>query len=170
MAEVILITEEAFKVLTPVGGNVDFDKIAPFLKTSQMIYLQDKVGTNLLEKVKNLTESGQIDNPINAHYKELRDVYMVPILAWSACADFIRNHAFEVNNQGVVRNSPENTFLPEMAEVNVLAQHLDDKAAYQVRRMTDFIVFRSTDFPEFFTNSNGKVYPRYGANRSPWKL
>jgi hypothetical protein len=170
MAELILCSEETFRILTPVGGSVDFDKVVPFLKMAQTIYLQDKVGTNLLVKVKELTESGDIDLPGNAHYKVLRDEYMTPILAFAAAGDFIKRHAIEITNLGVFRNSPENAFLPEMSEVATYAQDMADKASYMVSRMNDYIIYRATEFPEFYNNSNGNVYPRYGAKRTPWAL
>jgi len=156
--------------LTTIGGNVDFDKIVPFINESQTIYLQDKTGTNLLKKVIELIDTNEIDQPQNADYKFLLTEYMTPIVAYNAAANFVRSHAITVENAGVLRNQPIDTFVPEMSVVDVHAQRFNDVCAYIVNRMIEHITFNANKYPEYFTNTGGDVFPRYGTQRTPWKL
>ena len=51
MAQVLLVRRQDILKLTPINGNVDTDKITPFIKSAQDIHIQDILGTKLFEKL-----------------------------------------------------------------------------------------------------------------------
>lgn len=166
----ILTNREQFMTLVPFDGNLDWDKIVPHLITAQRIWIQDKTGTKLLEKLIELVESGQINDSGNEKYKYILDTFIEPMLCYQAGAEVVRWHAFNVANEGVLRNNPVDTFAPSIPEVNVLAQSLNDKAGYLAIRFTSYMAFYSVQFPEWNSNVTPDVFPRYGAKRTGWLL
>ena len=51
MSYVLFISEEKLKNSTAIGGAVDMDFILPYLKTSQRIYLEPKLGTRYIRGI-----------------------------------------------------------------------------------------------------------------------
>ena len=54
MAEVLLISRTDLVKHTALNGNIDTDKFIQFIAIAQSIHIQQYLGTNLLEKLKNL--------------------------------------------------------------------------------------------------------------------
>ena len=71
MSEALLINRADIMRLTGINGNIDLDKILPHVKTAQDIHLQTIIGTNLLDKLKQLVTDGELDDPANEDYKTL---------------------------------------------------------------------------------------------------
>ena len=54
-----------------MDGNIDTDKILPFIKLSQELEIKNITGTALYDKISSLITSGDIDLSENAKYKTL---------------------------------------------------------------------------------------------------
>jgi len=52
MAEVLLISNKDLVKFTALNGNIDADKTIHFIKIAQDIYIQQYLGSNLLNKLK----------------------------------------------------------------------------------------------------------------------
>ena len=76
-----------------LDGNIDTDKMLPFIKLAQEIHIQNYLGTSLYDKLSSLITSGDIDLGTNAKYKTLLNDYVVPMLIWYSQVDFIPFHA-----------------------------------------------------------------------------
>lgn len=80
MAEVLLITRDDVVRFTAMNGNVDTDNFIQWIKVAQDIHIQNYIGTDLLDKIKTLIISGDIDEVQYASYQHLVTVYLKPML------------------------------------------------------------------------------------------
>ena len=90
-----------------MDGNVDTDKFIQFIKLAQEIHIQNYVGTELYNKISSLITSGEIDDAVNAKYKNLLNDYIVPMLIWFSQVDYIPFAAYSIRNGGVYKHSSE---------------------------------------------------------------
>lgn len=152
---VLLVTKEDIFKYTSLKGNVDVDKITPFVKVAQDIEVQGILGTELYQKV--LTDV--MNNTLTGNYSVLVLQYVQPMLIHYAMADFLLFHGYEISNAGIVRNSPENTVLPEKSELDTLVKRERDIAETYRNRAVDYLVYYPQYFPEYTANQNNGQYP-----------
>jgi len=151
MAQVLLVRRQDILKLTPINGNVDTDKITPFIKSAQDIHIQDILGTKLFEK---LIDGVQNDN-LTADYNTLLVTYVQPVLCHLAAADFYLFHGYEIANGGIFRHQSENSTTPSKNEIDALVQRQKDIGDHYRRRLLDFLNFEApSKYPEYYTNTN----------------
>lgn len=156
MAQVLLVRREDILKLTPINGNVDTDKITPFIKSAQDIHIQDILGTKLLDKL----IAGIAASNLNATYTALLTEYVQPVLCHLAAADFYTFHGYEIANGGIYRHVSENSMTPAKEEIDSLVQRQRDIADHYRRRLLDHLSFEaSTLYPEYYTNNNDDMHP-----------
>jgi hypothetical protein len=98
MAYVLFISEERLKDSTTVGLNVDTSLLLPYIKQSQKLYCETKLGTNLTQKLKDLIIAGTVNNVGNEAYATLLNDYiaeMLPSYALYMALPFLR---FKIEN------------------------------------------------------------------------
>ena len=101
---VLFISEEKLKNSTAIGGAVDMDFILPYLKTSQRIYLEPKLGTDLFEALQTKITAGSLTGA----YKTLVEDYIMDTLvhfAFYQCLPFLR---VRISNNGIGVKTSEN--------------------------------------------------------------
>ena len=76
MAQVLFIKVQDLKKNTIIDGNVDVDKILPYIKISQEIHIQNFLGTKLYEQI----ETKITNNNLTGHYLTLVNNYVQPAL------------------------------------------------------------------------------------------
>lgn len=152
---VLLVTKEDIFKYTSLKGNVDVDKVTPFVKVAQDIEVQGILGTELYQRV--LTDV--MNNTLTGNYSVLVLQYVQPMLIHYAMADFLLFHGYEISNAGIVRNSPENTVLPEKSELDTLVKRERDIAETYRNRAVDYLVYYPQYFPEYTANQNNGQYP-----------
>ena len=80
MAYVLFISEERLKDSTTIGLNVDTELLLPYIKQSQKLYVETKLGTDLNNKLKDLIQLGTVNNVGNEAYATLLNDYIAEIL------------------------------------------------------------------------------------------
>lgn len=153
-----------------LDGNIDTDKMLPFIKLAQEIHIQNYLGTSLYDKLSSLITSGDIDLGINAKYKTLLNDYVVPMLIWYSQVDFIPFHAFQIRNGGIYKHTSETASTVGKTEVDFLVAKAQEKADWYSRRFIDFMAFNQSDYPEYTDNSNDDISPSYDATFNGWVL
>jgi hypothetical protein len=63
--DILLIDKELIFKYTQLGGNVDVDKIYPFVKIAQDIQVQELLGTKLYRYILTQVENGYIDGQLS---------------------------------------------------------------------------------------------------------
>lgn len=145
-----LVTREEILQRTPIGGNVDQDKIVPHIITAQDIELQTVLGTNLYEAV------------LAGSYPLLLDDYIKPMLVHYIAANFYLFHTFEIANGGIYKHQSENSFTAPINEVDRLSEQQKAKAVHYRERLVSHLCWDSSKYPEYISNTEDGMYPRRG--------
>lgn len=153
--DVLLVTKEDVVKFSSLSGNFDFDKLSPFIKVAQDIEVQELLGTLLYRKV--LTDVK--NNTLAGNYQTLVLQYIQPMLIHYAMSDLMLFHGYEINNAGILRNNPENTLVPEKAEIDMLVKRQRNIAETYRTRLLDYITYYPQYFPEYTANQNAGEYP-----------
>ena len=147
MAEVLLISETFVKEVLSISENVAGQYIRPSIREAQDIALRNIIGDCLLQRLKDLVASGEIEDTENAAYKALADIERY-FLAYSACVGIAQRVSFKIANAGVVKTPDERVDVadqPDMAKVQFFYQSKADSLAFDLER---WILERRGSFPE----------------------
>jgi len=159
MAYVLFISEDKLKDSTSISLNVDPEFLLPFIKQSQKLYVETKLGTDLNQKLKDLIIAGTINNPANANYKTLLDTYigdMLPNFALYHAIPFLR---FKIENGNIYSKTSENGVALTTEEAQHLRSEVLNTGEYYMERMIEYIKNNISLFPEYNTNSGADVSP-----------
>jgi len=159
MAKTLLITTDDIKKFTPIGGNVDTDKIIPLLITEQDTNIQSLLGTELLEKVQSDIDA----STLTGEYATLVNDYVKPTLYWGAFSIYLSFAPFTIGNGGLYQHRSENSDSVSLDDAQRLAKIARDKANYYRERCEDYLCFKQSELPEYNQNTNEDVYPTRGA-------
>ena len=160
----LLITREELLERTPLGGNIDNDKITPHILTAQDIHVQNILGTKLYDDIVLQVEDGSIagDNLL------LWEKYIKPVLCHYAASDFYLFHAYTIANGGVYRHQSENSFTPDLSEVQVLHDEQKNKAVHYRSMIVDFLCHYSYKYPAYTEYQEAGLYPDRGIADNQW--
>lgn len=147
MANVFLISEQTIKQNSVINDNVESAPIYQAIVTAQDIYLQELIGTKLLNKIKDLVTTGDIET--SADYKLLLDDYITPFLTFRVLSDIQFPLAFKNRNLGVVTTGDSNIYNAALKDVQVIAQHYENKASFFATRMSKYLCHNANKYPEY---------------------
>ena len=150
MAYVLFISEERLKDSTTIGLNVDPVLLLPYIKQSQKLYVETKLGTDLNQKLKDLIVAGTVNNVGNEAYATLLNDYiaeMLPSFALYMALPFLR---FKIENGNIYSKT---------SETQHLRNEVLNTAEYYMERMIDYIRNNTASFPEYSTNTGSDVRP-----------
>jgi len=151
-----------------LDGNINTDKFIMFIKTAQIIDIQQLMGTKLYD---GLTAAiPNIDQPANARWKTLLEDYIVDMLIWYAQVNYLPFAAYQVKNGGVFKHRSENSETVSKSEVDFLVEKARTNAEWYSRRFIDFMTFNQTTYPEYNSNVNDDIYPSYDSTFNGWVL
>ena len=159
MSYVLFISEAKLKDSTAINLNVDNEIILPYLRQSQKLYVETKLGTDLNNKLKDLIVAGTVGAVGNEAYKTLLDDYigdMLPNWALYHCIPFLR---FKVENGNIYSKTSETGNSLTTEESQHLREEIRNTAEYYTERMIDYICNNNSLFPEYSTNSGADVDP-----------
>jgi hypothetical protein len=155
---------------TPLGGNIDPDKIIPFVKTSQDKYILIILGTVLYDKLQTDIENGTL----TGIYRSLVNDYIVDTLVHYAMVEALPFLAYTIANGGIVKNvSSEQATSPSKNDIDFLLQKELGTAQFYAERLTDYLIAFSQNIPEYLetTGYSNNVYPDKGQQyRNGWVL
>lgn len=159
MIGVYLISEDTLKTETILNDNVSAEYFGPSIECAQEIYLQQLIGTSLLndlcEKVR--------DSRLNDDDKTLLDEYITPYLKFKVLAEVTLPIAFKYRNAGIVQTNNEYVYNTGLKDAQQLATHYDQRANFFAIRLTDWLCANSTKFPAYRSTTTGELSPNKGA-------
>ena len=159
MSYVLFISESKLKDSTAINLNVDVDLLLPYVRQSQKLYVETKLGTDLNQKLKDLIVAGTVNLPANAAYKTLLDDYigdMLPNWAFYHAIPFLR---FKIENGNIYSKTSETGNSLSTEESQHLREEVRNTAEYYTERMIDYICNNTSLFPEYSTNTGADVDP-----------
>lgn len=164
MAEALLVTRNDIVKFTALNGNVDTDNFIQWVKVAQDIHIQNYLGTNLLNKIK----EDIVNNDLSGDYLDLVVTYVKPMLIHWAMVEYLPFAAYTIANKGVYKHSSENATNVEKNEVDYLVEKEKNIAQHYTERFIDYMSFNQSLFPEYNNNSNGNMYPDTQNNYTGW--
>lgn len=148
MERVLLLDESLMKATLSIDDNLASGYIRPAIILAQDIYLEETVGTALMDKLKTCVKEKMKDGKdIPSEYKTLLDKVQ-KMLAHYATAYIIDNVSGKVSNAGVMRTEDEKL-------VSVSKDELTERKANEIHygdmyrgRLQRFLIANYNDYPE----------------------
>lgn len=150
MSKVYLISETTLKSETIINDNVGSEFIGPAIETAQDIYLQQFIGTMLLDKL----YDDVINETIDGIYKELLDDYITPYLKFKVLSEITVPLAYKYRNAGVVQPTANNYQQTTLKDAQLVANHYNLRADFFAERMNQFLCANAGQIPEYKSTRN----------------
>lgn len=145
---------------TSLSGNIDMDKITPFIKTAQDIHIQGLLGTKLYEKILGDIE----EDDLSTAYESFVLEYVKPVLIHYAVADFLAFHAYSVENGGIYKHSSDTGEIVSKSEVDRLVQKQRDIGDHYRDFLTKHLTLNNDLYPEYSEYQEEGMYPTNSNN------
>lgn len=165
---VMLISPQKVKSYGVINLNVNESEVGNAIRISQNIYLQDIIGTDLVEHMQELVYNkvkgtgSSIDDEENEAYKVLLDDYLVPVLVYRTAVELCTVMTLKIRNMGVVKNSDTNVQATSAGDVKYMAEYYETFFYDAVNKLMDFLCENKEAYeevPDGFCTCQRK--PRY---------
>lgn len=143
--KVYLISEDTLKNETILNDNVGSEYIGQAIETSQDIYLQEAIGSMLLDKLCVDVAGNKIEGP----YKTLLDDYITPFLKFKVLAEVVIPISYKYRNSGLTQVSNDHTINTTMRDATMVQNHYEQRATFYHQRLTKYLNTNSSQFPEY---------------------
>lgn len=153
---ILLINEDILKNETVLNDNVGAEFIKPAIETSQDIYLQQLIGTALLDKLYSLIENNTIGNEDNKKYKTLLDDYIISYLKYKVLSEITIPLAYKYRSSGVVQSLGDHYQQSTLRDATMVQNHYELRASFYAERMAKYL--KNNDFPEYGSTRDGADY------------
>lgn len=143
-----------------VGGNIDPEKIIPFVKTAQDKNILTTCGTVLYEFLQDKIEA----NTLAGDYITLVELYIKDCLVHYAVCEALPFLAYTIANGSIYKNTSEQAVSPSKNDIDFLLQKELQTAQFYNERLTTYLIANNNLYPQY-NQSNGKldnVYPDMG--------
>lgn len=154
MSKVFLISDVLLKEETIINDNLGSEYLNPAIETAQDIYLQQIIGTELLDKMYALVVTNQIIDDANKIYKELLDDYITPYLKFKVLSEITVPVSYKYRNAGVVQSTANNYQQTTLKDAQLVANHYDLRATFYAERLSKYLCANSDKFPEYKSTRN----------------
>jgi hypothetical protein len=143
--------------LTALNGNIDIDKLTPYVFQAQTIDIKRILRTDLYEKI----VSDYANNDLTGVYKTMYDDYIILILAYYTASYFISFGSYQIVNNGIMKMASEGTTAVEMKDVQFLSEKYKALGIGFESQLYDYL--QTIDIPEYDKNTGQKL-----KNKSNW--
>ncbi len=159
MAFALFVSRNDIIKNTPLNGEIDADKLIPFIRTAQEKYILNLLGTVLYDKLQSDIQSGSV----SGDYETLLQDYVKPTLIWYGCTEYIPFSSIDFKGSGAVKHLSEQSAAPTKNELDYLLSKALNNADYYATRMQDWLISTSNagGIPEYLqvTGDQTEVYP-----------
>lgn len=146
MADILLCNREDLMTRTAISGNIDLDKITPFIKSAQDIHIQGLLGTPLYDKIL----ADVADDSLTGDYENLVLTFVKPVLIHYSISDFISFHAYSIENGGIYKHTADTGEVVSKDEVDSLVKKQRDIGDHYRGLLVKHLC------------NNMELYPEYG--------
>jgi len=157
---ILFISRNDIVKRSPIGGNIDPEKIIPFVKTAQDKYILILLGTVLYEAL----QARVVLNTVTGAYKDLMDFYIKDTLVHYSVVEALPFLPYTIANGSIVKNISEQAVSPDKNDIDFLLQKELQTAQFYSERLVEFLIANNNIYPEY-NQSNGKsnnVFPDKG--------
>ena len=146
---------------SPVGGNIDPEKLVPFIKTAQDKYIWVMLGSKLYYYLQDSIATQTLAAP----YTTLMEDYIKDTLVHYAVVEALPFLAYTIANAGIFKNlNPEQTATPSKTDIDFLLQKELQTAQFYAERLVTYLIANVTLYPQYVgtTGKSDNVYPDMG--------
>lgn len=159
---ILLFPIEEILKNTPLGGNIDVDKLVPCVFDAQMTDLEPLIGELLFNKIATDYEN----DTLSGLYLKLYTDYIKPYLIHASAKNYLLLGAYQINNGGITKHTSENSESVSKSEIDYLMKAQQSKAEVYGNRMKRWLLFNRID--EYFTYT--QVVPVKSQSFGSWYL
>lgn len=150
---IILLTEQDITKNTPLGGNIDQDKLRQCILDAQATRLEELLGETLYEKIEQDFE----DDTLTGAYEILYTEYIKPFLIRQSAYEYLKIGAFNIANNGISLPLPQNASAISDNQLSNLIGDMKIKADMYAERMYKFLCKKN--IPEYAISSDNIINP-----------
>lgn len=154
-AEVLFVNPDFLKRLTSLNGSVEDSYVIPSVILAQDKYLQQYLGTDLLDKLKADVKASSL----TGNYLTLMDEYVRKVVCWWTMVDLVPTLYVKIDNGGLVIRSSDNTQAISPDDLYREVERARTNAQFYTQRLLSYLCNNSELFPEYSSNSNGDMTP-----------
>lgn len=147
----LLINENILKSETILNDNVGSEFIRPAIEASQDMYLQQLIGTELIEKLYALVVDKTINSESNAAYKTLLDDYITNYLKYKVLAEITIPLAYKYRSSGLVQSTGDHYQQSTLRDATMVQNHYEMRATFYAERLTKYLRANSNLYPEYMS-------------------
>lgn len=151
MSKVLLISENILKSETILNDNVGAEFIRPAIEASQDMYLQQLIGSQLIDKLYQLVIDDTIQDEKNGHYKTLIDDYITNYLKYKVLTEITLPLAYKYRSSGVVQMMGDHYQQSTLRDATLVQNHYEQRATFYGERLTRYLSANSNLFPEYMS-------------------
>jgi hypothetical protein len=143
-----------------VGGNIDPEKIIPFVKTAQDKNILTTCGTVLYNYLQDQIEAGTLTGV----YVTLVELYIKDCLVHYSVCEALPFLSYTIANGSIYKNTSEQAVSPSKNDIDFLLQKELQTAQFYNERLTTYLIANNNIYPQY-NQSNGQldnVYPDMG--------
>lgn len=151
---IVLLKDNVLTENTPLGGNIDVDKLRQCILDAQATRLEELLGEDLYNKIEAEYEA----ETLAGDYEILYNDYIVPFLIRQSAVEYLKIGAFSIGNNGIVLPTPANTTAISETLLSNLINDMRIKADMFADRMYKWLC--KHNLPEYASNSNNIINPQ----------
>lgn len=158
----LLLNQNDIPSLTSFDGNIDADKLKPYIFLAQKNDLKKALGVALYDKILADYKS----NSLTGVYETIYNDFVVEMLVYFSCAKYMAFGGYKTSNNGIHKIAFGGAQVVDYKEVAILISRYDQLATNSETSFYEFMALESTpDVPEFKTETNdlteNKIIPWY---------
>lgn len=154
--EILFVNPDYLKRITNLNGSIEDSYVIPSVIITQDKIIQQYLGTDLLNKLKNDVSGGTL----SGNYETLMDDYVRKTTAWWSMVDLIPSLYVKIDNGGLVIRSADNTTAISENDLHREVERARQNAQFYTERLVIYLTNNSHLFPEYSSNGAGKMSPQ----------
>lgn len=147
MAEILLTSERFVKSVTNISDNLEGKYLQAGIREAGDIYLENILGSSLVQSLKRKVADGSIAQTENAAYKDLLDIAQY-FLAYTAVVQAMQLCDYKIANAGVVKTPDQNVVTATDEERDRKVEFYQAKADAHAFRLQKHVLNNRRFFPE----------------------
>jgi hypothetical protein len=147
MKNVLLTSPDFVRLNSNISDNVNSKVLATGIREVQEDELQEILGQLLFEKLQDLVESGEIENPENVQYKNALDKAQM-FITYRVIAEIIVMLNIKIDNAGLIQTRDENMEYMGLDDTMTMKSYYDTKASHYAYLLQNYLMEHLSEIPE----------------------
>ena len=154
-AEILFVNPDYLKRITQLNGGVEDSVMVPAIILAQDKYLQQYLGTDLLNKLKADVEGGTVAGV----YATLLDGYVRKATVWWTMVELLPNLYVKLDNGGLVIRTSDKTSPISQDDLHREIENARQNAQFYTSRLVEYLCANQSSYPEYTSNTSPDMFP-----------